>query len=270
MSSLAAPCRGSPASAMYSASKAFLITLAQALWAENRGAGIDVLARCAERGHDPLATGEAARHAPPPGPPPPSTSRRRRAGRARARLPRGPRPAQPGQHGRPGALGAQTGRHRGVRAGVGRGPARPGRMTPVSRGRAGPTGCRLRCRGTPRCGVPARRARERGGVSNSTPAAVILACAAPKSSTWRKNPTRPAAWLPTTAAWSGPSARASSSPVDAPGGRTTTQRLGRPSFVVRAGESSTRSKPSTRTKKSIAGSYSSTTTAMRLRCTAQA
>jgi len=46
MSSLAG-LQGVPGLAMYSASKAFLITLAQALWAENRGAGIDVLACCA-------------------------------------------------------------------------------------------------------------------------------------------------------------------------------------------------------------------------------
>ena len=64
-----------------------------------------------------------------------------------------------------------------------------------------------------------------------------------------------------------PSARASSRPVAAPGGRTTTHRLGRPSFV-RAGESSTSSKPSASTKKLTAGSYSPTTMAIRPRCTA--
>jgi hypothetical protein len=62
-----------------------------------------------------------------------------------------------------------------------------------------------------------------------------------------------AACFPTMAAWSSPSARASSRPVAAPGGRTTTHRLGRPSFVT-DGESSTSSKPSALTKKLIAGS----------------
>ena len=47
--------------------------------------------------------------------------------------------------------------------------------------------------------------------------------------------------------------RASRSPVAAPGGRTTTQRFGRPSLVC-AGESSTSSKPSASTKKAIAAS----------------
>src|SRR5580704_18015856 len=69
-----------------------------------------------------------------------------------------------------------------------------------------------------------------------------------------------------TAAWSSPSARASSRPVAAPGGLTTTHRLARPSLVG-AGESSTSSKPSTSTKKRMAGSYSPTTIAMRPRCT---
>jgi uncharacterized protein len=46
MSSLAG-LQGVPGLAMYSASKAFLITLAQALWAENRGSGVDVIACCA-------------------------------------------------------------------------------------------------------------------------------------------------------------------------------------------------------------------------------
>jgi hypothetical protein len=41
--------------------------------------------------------------------------------------------------------------------------------------------------------------------------------------------------------------------VSAPGGRTTTQRFGRPS-LVRAGESSTSSNPRTSTKKAMAGS----------------
>ena len=50
-----------------------------------------------------------------------------------------------------------------------------------------------------------------------------------------------------------PSTPPSSKPVPAPGGRTTTQRLGRPSFV-RDGESSASSKPSVPTKKSMAGS----------------
>jgi short-subunit dehydrogenase len=45
MSSLAG-LQGVPGLAMYSASKAFLITLAQALWAENRGSGVDVIACC--------------------------------------------------------------------------------------------------------------------------------------------------------------------------------------------------------------------------------
>jgi hypothetical protein len=47
-----------------------------------------------------------------------------------------------------------------------------------------------------------------------------------------------------------------------PGGRTTTHRLGRPSFVT-AGESSIRSKPSASRKKLIAGSSSLTTMAIR-------
>jgi hypothetical protein len=42
-------------------------------------------------------------------------------------------------------------------------------------------------------------------------------------------------------------------PVTAPGGRTTTQRFGRP-LPVSAGESSASSKPSAVTKKSIARS----------------
>src|SRR5262245_50165432 len=67
-----------------------------------------------------------------------------------------------------------------------------------------------------------------------------------------------------------PSARASSRPVAAPGGRTTTHRLGCPPPLVRAGESSTSSKPSAPVKKPIAGSYSLTTTVMRSRCTAPA
>ena len=46
MSSLAG-LQGVPGLAMYSASKAFLITLAQALWAENRANGVDVIACCA-------------------------------------------------------------------------------------------------------------------------------------------------------------------------------------------------------------------------------
>src|SRR5215467_1098332 len=108
----------------------------------------------------------------------------------------------------------------------------------------------------------------RGGSTNSTPADVIRAYAASKSSTRRKNPTRPVTWFPTAAACRSPSARASSRPVAAPGGRTTTHRLGRPPLVVRAGESSTSSKPSAPTKKSIAGSYSLTTMATRSRCTA--
>jgi hypothetical protein len=58
-------------------------------------------------------------------------------------------------------------------------------------------------------------------------------------------------------------------PVTAPGGRTTTCRLGRPSFVS-DGESSTSSKPITSTKNLIAGSYSLTTTATRPRYTAPA
>src|SRR6266851_7569946 len=45
------------------------------------------------------------------------------------------------------------------------------------------------------------------------------------------------------AIWSSPSACARRTPVSAPGGRTTTQRLGRPSLVV-AGESSASSNPS--------------------------
>ena len=85
--------------------------------------------------------------------------------------------------------------------------------------------------------------RGRPALSNSTPAAVILAQAAAKSSTRRKKPTRPATWRPMAGRCSGPSARASSSPVRPPGGRTTTHRFGRPSLVVRDGESSTRSKP---------------------------
>src|SRR5262245_53700562 len=67
-----------------------------------------------------------------------------------------------------------------------------------------------------------------------------------------------------------PAARASSRPVAAPGGRTTTHRLGCPPPLVRAGESSTSSKPSAPVKKPIAGSYSLTTTVMRSRCTAPA
>jgi hypothetical protein len=59
---------------------------------------------------------------------------------------------------------------------------------------------------------------------------------------------------------------ARSKPVTAPGGRTVTHRLGRPS-LVRDGESSASSNPSTSTKKLIAGSYSLTTMAMRPRCT---
>ena len=74
-----------------------------------------------------------------------------------------------------------------------------------------------------------------------------------KSSTRRNRPTRPANWSPTARAWRSPSARASSSAVAAPGGRTTTQRLGRPSLVS-AGESSTSSKPSASTKKPMASS----------------
>ncbi|HEY6297016.1 MAG TPA: SDR family NAD(P)-dependent oxidoreductase [Streptosporangiaceae bacterium] len=46
MSSLAG-LQGVPGLAVYSASKAFLITLAEALWAENRGSGVDVIACCA-------------------------------------------------------------------------------------------------------------------------------------------------------------------------------------------------------------------------------
>ena len=46
MSSLAG-LQGVPGLAMYSASKAFLITLAEALWAENRRSGVDVIACCA-------------------------------------------------------------------------------------------------------------------------------------------------------------------------------------------------------------------------------
>jgi short-subunit dehydrogenase len=46
MSSLAG-LQGVPGLAMYSASKAFLNTLAEALWAENRGSGVDVIACCA-------------------------------------------------------------------------------------------------------------------------------------------------------------------------------------------------------------------------------
>jgi uncharacterized protein len=46
MSSLAG-LQGVPGLAMYSASKAFLITLAEALWAENRASGVDVIACCA-------------------------------------------------------------------------------------------------------------------------------------------------------------------------------------------------------------------------------
>ena len=65
----------------------------------------------------------------------------------------------------------------------------------------------------------------------------------------RKKPTRPATWLPTTEAWSSPSASASSSPVCVPGGRTTTHRLASPSFVV-DGASSTNSNPSRSTKNS--------------------
>ena len=45
MSSLAG-LQGVPGLAVYSASKAFLITLAEALWAENRGSGVDVIACC--------------------------------------------------------------------------------------------------------------------------------------------------------------------------------------------------------------------------------
>src|SRR5262249_10128519 len=60
--------------------------------------------------------------------------------------------------------------------------------------------------------------------------------------------------------WASPSARARRTPVCAPGGRTTTQRFGRPSLVLE-GESSTRSNPSTPTKKAIAASYSGTMTA---------
>jgi hypothetical protein len=55
------------------------------------------------------------------------------------------------------------------------------------------------------------------------------------------------------ATWCSPSARARRMPVCPPGGRTTTQRLGRPSFV-RAGESSASSNPSARVKKAIASS----------------
>lgn len=46
MSSLAG-LQGVPNLAVYSASKAFLISLAEALWAETRAAGVDVLACCA-------------------------------------------------------------------------------------------------------------------------------------------------------------------------------------------------------------------------------
>jgi uncharacterized protein len=46
MSSLAG-LQGVPGLAMYSASKAFLITLAEALWAENHASGVDVIACCA-------------------------------------------------------------------------------------------------------------------------------------------------------------------------------------------------------------------------------
>ncbi len=46
MSSLAG-LQGVPGLAVYSASKAFLNTLAQALWAENRSSGVDVIACCA-------------------------------------------------------------------------------------------------------------------------------------------------------------------------------------------------------------------------------
>ena len=55
---------------------------------------------------------------------------------------------------------------------------------------------------------------------------------ASKSSTRRNNPTRPANWSPIASRWRSPSAWASRRPVCAPGGRTTTQRFGRPSFVV--------------------------------------
>lgn len=68
-----------------------------------------------------------------------------------------------------------------------------------------------------------------------------------------EEPDRPATWLPTAARWCSPSARASGIPVWAPGGRTTTYRLGRPSLVS-DGESSTRSKPSTSLKNAIAES----------------
>src|SRR5690242_9305244 len=71
------------------------------------------------------------------------------------------------------------------------------------------------------------------------------------------------------AAWSAPSARASSRPVAAPGGLTTTHRLGRPS-LVRSGESSASSKPSAPVKNLMAGSYSLTTMATRPRCIAPA
>jgi uncharacterized protein len=93
----------------------------------------------------------------------------------------------------------------------------------------------------------------RGSVTNSTPAAVIRAYAASKSSTRRKKPTRPATWLPTAPDCCSPSARASRMPVTAPGGRTVTQRFGRPSLVAE-GESSTSSKPSASTKNRIAES----------------
>lgn len=65
--------------------------------------------------------------------------------------------------------------------------------------------------------------------------------------------TRPECWLPIAATWCSPSARARRMPVSAPGGRTTTQRLGRPSLVL-AGESSTSSNPRARVKKAIASS----------------
>src|SRR5262249_8326903 len=58
-------------------------------------------------------------------------------------------------------------------------------------------------------------------------------------------------------------------PVAAPGGLTTTHRLGRPS-LVRSGESSASSKPRASTKNPMAASYSLTTMATRPRCIAPA
>ena len=89
--------------------------------------------------------------------------------------------------------------------------------------RAGPSGFR-RCRETPRRDRRVRRA-ERSGARR--PRESILPYAVPKSSTSRKNPTRPATWLPTIDACRSPSARASRIvPSDPPGGPHDDPALG--------------------------------------------